>query len=74
MPIFIAANPKKLRKDYTDLDGAVIIYPYVATDEWNSVFRMEAELKADLDEEALRDAVEKMQHLFPYYFSTLGVR
>lgn len=46
MPVFFTKEIKDKNEKYTDLDGAGIIYPYVANKDWNSVYRVEARLKA----------------------------
>lgn len=53
-------------------DSAGIIYPYVATDDWCSVYRIESKLKKPLDLPALKSAVEEMRKEYPYYFSKIA--
>lgn len=55
-----------------DLDGAGIIYPYVATDKWNSVYRIEAYLKQPVDPDMLNYAVGELRRKYPYFFMTLA--
>lgn len=55
-----------------DLDGAGIIYPYVANHKWNSVYRIEAALKHPIDPNALTYAVNELRRDYPYFFKTLA--
>ncbi len=55
-----------------DLDGAGIIYPYVACNEWNSVYRIETGLKFPVDPDALDYAVDMLRRDYPYFFKTLA--
>ena len=75
MPVLVIKNrkqPKNIISDYIELDKAGIIYPYVATNDWNSVYRVEAKLSKPLDLGALKAAVEKTRNDMPYFFSTLA--
>lgn len=53
-------------------DSAGIIYPYVAEDDWCSVYRIESKLKKPLNLPALKSAVEEMRKEYPYYFSKIA--
>ncbi len=53
-------------------DSAGIIYPYVATDDWCSVYRIESKLKKPLSLPALKSAVGEMRKEYPYYFSKIA--
>ncbi len=64
MPI----ESKKILK----LDGAGIIYPYVAEADWNTVFRIVAELKSKVDVSAIPKAISALKEKYPYFFMTLG--
>lgn len=57
---------------YTNLDSAGIIYPYVATEDWCSVYRIEARMKNPVSISALREAVGDMIKEHPYYFSKIA--
>ena len=75
MPVFITKTnkqPKDIITDYIELDKAGIIYPYVATNDWNSVYRVEAKLSKKLNFTALKAAVEAMRNAFPYFFMTIA--
>ncbi len=53
-------------------DSAGIIYPYVAEDDWCSVYRIESKLIKPLDLPALKSAVREMRKEYPYYFSKIA--
>lgn len=75
MPVFVVKTkkqPENIISDYIELDKAGIIYPYVATNDWNSVYRVEAKLSKPLDLCALKTAVEKTRKDMPYFFMTLA--
>ncbi|MDO4379794.1 MAG: hypothetical protein Q4D20_02855 [Clostridia bacterium] len=75
MPVFVTKTikqPKNIITDYIELDKAGIIYPYVATNDWNSVYRVEAKLSKPLDFNALKTATETMRKNYPYFFMTLA--
>ena len=55
-----------------DLDGAGIIYPYVANSKWNSVYRIEACLKHPVIPNILISAVDRLRSDYPYFFMTLA--
>lgn len=67
----IVVNKKTIKSHSLDLDSAGIIYPYVANRNWNSVYRIEAELKEPVDSAALRQAVNDLRNNYPYFFMTL---
>jgi len=52
-------------------DSAGLIYPYVKTDTRNAVFRIEADLKEEVDFEILTRAVEDLARRFPTFFVNL---
>lgn len=56
--------------DITEFDGAGIVYPYVATKSWNSVYRIEAVLRKTPDVNAIKQAVAELRKNYPYFFST----
>lgn len=70
MPLFFTKEIKS--KNYIDLDGAGIIYPYVANKEWNSVYRIEAQIKTAVDFLALESAAKEMKRKYPYFFSVIS--
>lgn len=72
MPVFFTKEIKDKNEKYTDLDGAGIIYPYVANKDWNSVYRVEARLKTTVDFTKLEDAVKIMRNKYPYFFSRIS--
>jgi len=75
MPVFVTKThkqPKKIITNYIELDKAGIIYPYVATNDWNSVYRVEAKLSKPLDFNALKAATETMRNNYPYFFMTIA--
>lgn len=75
MPVFVTKTkkqPKNIIHNYIELDKAGIIYPYVATNDWNSVYRVEAKLSKPLDFSALKAAVEAMRESYPYFFMTIA--
>ncbi len=72
MPVFFTKELKNENEKYIDLDGAGIIYPYVANKNWNSVYRVEAKLKINIDFLALENAVKKMKEKYPYFFSRVS--
>lgn len=74
MPLFFTKETKNKKEVYTDLDGAGIIYPYVANKKWNSVFRVEAKLKTNVNLIYLEDAVKEMKRKYPYFFSCISSR
>lgn len=63
---------KKIGFHDIDLDGAGIIYPYVACNKWNSVYRIETGLKFPVNPDALDYAVEMLRRDYPYFFKTLA--
>ncbi len=71
MPVLFTKEIKNKDEKYIDLDGAGIIYPYVASKNWNSVYRLEARLKLNVSLTYLEDAVKKMKEKYPYFFSRL---
>ena len=72
MPVFFTKELKNENEKYIELDGAGIIYPYVANKDWNSVYRVEARLKLNVDFLALEDATKKMREKYPYFFSRIS--
>lgn len=72
MPVIFTKEIKNKSEKYLDLDGAGIIYPYVAEKAWNSVYRVEAHLKYHVVFTALEDAVKEMKRKYPYFFMRLG--
>lgn len=60
-------NPREM-----ELDGAGIIYPYVANRNWNSVYRIEACLKQTVNADTLNRAVGELRRDYPYFFMTLA--
>lgn len=56
------------KKEYLDLDGAGIIYPYVASKKWNNIYRVEAKLKNEVVVSAVKEAVKVMEKRHPYFF------
>ncbi len=73
MPAVFTKEIKNKNEEYTDFDGAGIIYPYVANKKWNNVYRVEARLKMDVDFNNLEDAVKIMKKKYPYFFSRVSV-
>ena len=61
-------------KNYYDLDGGGIIYPYVANGHWNHQFRTEVELDAPVDPERVKKALEIIRPRFPSFFVVLKKR
>ncbi len=59
-------------KKIIPLDGAGIIYPYVAEAKWNAVFRIVAELKSKVVISAIPKAIGALKEKYPYFFLTLG--
>lgn len=72
MPLFFTKEIKDKNEKYIELDGAGIIYPYVADKNWNSVYRIEAQLKTDVDFLALENAAKEMKRKYPYFFSVIS--
>ena len=72
MPLFFTKEIKSKNNKYIDLDGAGIIYPYVANKEWNSVYRIEAQIKTAVDFLALESAAKEMKRKYPYFFSVIS--
>lgn len=72
MPVFFTKEIKDKNEKYTDLDGAGIIYPYVANKDWNSVYRVEARLKTTVEFTKLEEAVKIMRSKYPYFFSRIS--
>lgn len=64
---------RKPRSTDIELDGAGIIYPYVANRKWNNVYRIEAHLTTPVDPQVLAAAAEQLRCDYPYFFRTLGV-
>ena len=64
----------KNKKEYFQLDGGGIIYPYIASDDWNQQFRTEVELDAPVDIARLRRALEIVRPRFPSFFVVLAKR
>lgn len=65
-------NNNAIKSRDIDLDGAGIIYPYVANRKWNNVYRIEADLRYQVDPCALYRAVRKLRSDYPYFFCTLA--
>lgn len=72
MPALFTREIKDKNEKYIDLDGAGIIYPYVATKNWNSVYRIEAKTKSKVNFIILEDAVRIMKQKYPYFFSRIS--
>lgn len=51
------------------LDGAGIIYPYVANKDWTNSYRVQVTLNDKVSVPALEKAVKEMFDLYPYFFS-----
>lgn len=49
MPVFFTKELKDKNEKYINLNGAGIIYPYVANKKQNSVYRIEAVLKTKVN-------------------------
>ena len=65
-------NSKAAKSTDMDLDGAGIIYPYVATRRWNSVYRIEATLKFAVNPTVLACVIENLSREYPYFFKTIA--
>ena len=63
---------KKANTEYYSLDGGGIIYPYIASDDWNQQFRTEVELDAPVDIARIRKALETVRPRFPSFFVVLA--
>lgn len=72
MPLFFTKEIKDKNEKYIEPDGAGIIYPYVATKDWNSVYRIEAITKARVNFVCLEAAVKIMKKKYPYFFSRIS--
>lgn len=59
-------------KKILPLDGAGIIYPYVAEANWNTVFRIVANLKIKVEVSAIPKAISALKEKYPYFFMTLS--
>lgn len=73
MPALFTKEIKDKNQKYISLDGAGIIYPYVADKNWNSVYRIEARLKLNVNLTYLEQAVKIMKSKYPYFFSRICV-
>lgn len=65
-------NSKAAKSTAMNLDGAGIIYPYVATQKWNSVYRIEATLKFAVNPTVLACVTENLSREYPYFFQTIA--
>lgn len=54
------------------LDNAAKIYPAAMTKKWNSVYRVSAYLKYEIDEKTLKQAVEDLAPRFPTFYVQLA--
>lgn len=73
MPVFFTKELKNKNEKYINLDGAGIIYPYVANKKWNSVYRIDAVLKTKVNFIILEEAVKIMKKKYPYFFSVISI-
>ncbi|MGN0549020.1 MAG: hypothetical protein ACI4IM_05430 [Acutalibacteraceae bacterium] len=62
----------EIKKKVLDLDGAGIIYPYVSSEKWNSVYRIEVKIKESVNLERLSKAIAELYRKYPYFFMTIG--
>ena len=75
---------KEFNSDWLKIDNAGLIYPSASNENWNSVFRICAYLKSDVDPKVLQDALNIVIGRFPnldvsirrgffwYYFQSLN--
>ncbi|MBQ6018958.1 MAG: hypothetical protein IJL26_02155, partial [Clostridia bacterium] len=65
---------KKTNSEYYPLDGGGIIYPYIASADWNQQFRTEVFLDEQIDLARIRKALEIVRPRFPSFFVVLAKR
>lgn len=75
--IKIFENKKKAKKinkelNWFKLDNAALIYPAVATNKWNSVYRISAILKDEVDANILNTALQEVMPRFPHFNVSLS--
>ncbi|MBQ8430610.1 MAG: hypothetical protein IJX26_01530 [Clostridia bacterium] len=61
----------KKNNNWLKLDNAALIYPSSSSENWNSVFRLSAYLKAEVNPEILQQAVNVVIERFPNFDVTL---
>ena len=67
-------DKKGIFSDCYKLDHGGIIYPYIAKNGWNQVFRLEATLDENVDVQSVVAALENLQKEFPSFFVALENR
>ncbi|MBH1940081.1 hypothetical protein I5677_04120 [Mobilitalea sibirica] len=62
---------KKMPVEWTRLDNAAKIFPPTTNEKDTKVFRFVCELKDDIEQKSLQEALDKTMVLFPFYRSVL---